>query len=248
METGDVLRRELRAWDTEATVVRRLSGGARSEVWLVELQGVAWTARRRRRTEAALDWELDLIEHLAANGIGVPRVLQTADGRRSRGGLVVLSWIDGRAPDSRAEWRMVGEDLRRVHALTVGWVQRPTFASTQELLSASGGGDVDLRAMPAEAVERCRDVWRGLAGEDTSAIHGDPRGNVLITKDGVAFIDWDEARVDASILDLVDLPFSAEFVDQERLAMGRRAASAWEAANAWILEPEYARRRLNELS
>jgi hypothetical protein len=68
-----------------------------------------------------------------------------------------------------------------------------------------------------------------------------------MTKDGVAFIDWDEARVDASILDVVDLPFSEQAVESERLLLGRRAASAWEAANAWSLEPDYARRRLAEL-
>jgi Ser/Thr protein kinase RdoA (MazF antagonist) len=95
-------------------------------------------------------------------------------------------------------------------------------------------------------VERCRDAWRTLATEAQSAIHGDPRGNVLITNDGVAFIDWDEARIDASILDLADLPFS-DAVEPGRLALARRAASAWEAACGWTKEPEYARWRLAEL-
>lgn len=62
------------------------------------------------------------------------------------------------------------------------------------------------------------------------------------------FLDWDEARVDASILDLADLPLdlSAQ-LGVERLARARRAADAWEAANSWLLEPEYARRRLARL-
>ena len=65
--------------------------------------------------------------------------------------------------------------------------------------------------------------------------------------DGPAFIDWDECRVDASILDLADLPHAEARIDSDRLARARAAANAWEAANSWLLEPEYARRRLAEL-
>jgi hypothetical protein len=140
----------------------------------------------------------------------------------------------------------VAQALRRVHALTNAWPQRPTFASTTDLLTRDGGGDVDLSLMPPNVVRRCRGAWEPLNDAGTSAIHSDPRGNALITHSGVALIDWDEARVDASMLDLADLP--SEQAPPDALAMARRAASAWEAAVSWTQEPEYARRRLAELS
>jgi thiamine kinase-like enzyme len=105
---------------------------------------------------------------------------------------------------------------------------------------------VDLRLMPREAVELCQRAWLPLVGDPTSAIHGDPLGNALITDRGVVLIDWDEARVDASLLDLADLP--GEHAPPAALAAARRAASAWEAAASWSLEPAYARRRLAELA
>jgi hypothetical protein len=51
-----------------------------------------------------------------------------------------------------------------------------------------------------------------------------------------------------SLLDLADLPLdlSGE-IDPARLEQARRAADAWEAANGWVAEPEYARRRLARL-
>jgi Ser/Thr protein kinase RdoA (MazF antagonist) len=235
------------AWEADATVLAKLSGGSRNDVWLVEVGGLRCVARRSRRAPAALAWELDLLEYLASHGVSVPRVLATQTGERQSDGVVVSSWIEGRAPESDTEWQGVADELSRIHATTANWPQRPTFSSTHDLLSSPHGGDVNLSAMPAEAVERCRDAWRMISTEPRSVVHGDPRGNVRITKEGVAFIDWDEARVDASVLDLADLPFSQHALEPQRLALARRAASAWEAACSWTSEPVYARRRLAEL-
>jgi Ser/Thr protein kinase RdoA (MazF antagonist) len=161
------------------------------------------------------------------------------------GQFFVLSWINGRPPSTDADWREVARTLERVHALTPVWPQRPTFASTVDLLTRDKGGDVDWAMMSPEAVERCREAWKPLEAMPQSAIHGDPRGNSLITASGVALIDWDEARVDASMLDLAGIP--GDHAPPAELAVARRAASAWEAAASWLLEPAYARRRLAEL-
>jgi Ser/Thr protein kinase RdoA (MazF antagonist) len=110
--------------------------------------------------------------------------------------------------------------------------------------------------MPPDAVARCRAAWQPLANEPRSVIHGDPGAdNIRIASGGVGLLDWDEARVDAAILDLaqlpVDLPAGAPAwlgpLTAERLAAARTAADAWEAANAWLVEPAYARRRLADL-
>lgn len=142
--------------------------------------------------------------------------------------------------------RRVSAELKRLHNLTRAWPQRPAFRSTRELLIERRGGDVRLDRMPREVVARVRDAWREIAGERQSVVHGDPgAGNVVIHGGQAGLLDWDEARVDASILDLADLPLGlAGEIGAERLTRARRAANAWEAANAWFLEPAYARRRL----
>lgn len=58
----------------------------------------------------------------------------------------------------------------------------------------------------------------------------------------VGFLDWDEARVDDPWLDLADIP------GLEVPAAAKAAVDAWEAANAWVMEPPYARRRLGRLA
>jgi hypothetical protein len=178
--------------------------------------------------------------------VGVPRVIPTREGRLFDDNLVVFSFVEGRRPIGDREWRRVADELRRIHGMTRSWPQRPTFASTQDLLTRATGGDVDLRMMPDTAVSLCREAWRSIGSEETSAIHGDPLGNVLISDSEIVFIDWDETRVDASLLDLADLPLTDD--DRAVLATVRRAANAWEAACSWVLEPDYARRRLENLS
>jgi Ser/Thr protein kinase RdoA (MazF antagonist) len=233
-------------WETLARIVAALGGGHRSLVWEVELAGGRFTLRRSRRSTEALLWELDLMEFAAKSGVHAPSIVRTASGERSWEGYFVTSWIDGDVPRTEGEWREVASSLQRLHDLTRGWSQRPTFASTGELLTGQQGGDVNLTAMPDSAVALCRQAWRALAGMPTSAIHGDPRGNVLMSDAGPAFIDWDESRVDTSILDLADLPI--HFDPASEASVVRLAASAWEAATSWLVEPEYARRRLAELT
>ncbi|MDP9476268.1 MAG: hypothetical protein M3R38_11415 [Actinomycetota bacterium] len=66
--------------------------------------------------------------------------------------------------------------------------------------------------------------------------------------DRAGLLDWDEARVDASVLDLAGLPLDlSDVLDTGRLGRARRASNAWEAASGWIAEPEYARSRLLRL-
>ncbi|GAB2603255.1 hypothetical protein GCM10027168_40330 [Streptomyces capparidis] len=236
---------ELRAWG-DVGVVGPLGGGARNEVVEVWRGGERLVARRSRRAAAALEWELDLLAFLGRHGFRVPEVVPAADGRRHVGGVVVQRWLEGVPPRDR-DWPDVAAELRRLHALTRGRPQRPGFCSTRELLRRDRGGDVDLSAMPDAAVDACRRAWRGLGGVPTAVVHGDPcAGNVRVSAAGVGLLDWDEARVDHVDLDLADLPCPA--LPPHRLAAARAAVHAWEAANGWLLEPEYARRRLAMLT
>lgn len=231
----------LAAWGA-VDVVGPLGGGNRNEVLELRRGDRRLVARRSRRPAASLAWEIALLAHLARSGIRVPAVVSTVDGRRQVDGVVVMSWVDGRPP-AAGDWPAVAGTLRRVHEVTRGWRQRPGSASTRELLVADRGGDVDLAAMPADAVAACRRAWAALAGAPEAVVHGDPGpANIRITAAGVGLLDWDEARVDATDLDLAELPGAD--LPPERLAVARTAATAWEAANGWTVEPAYARRQL----
>ncbi len=94
-----------------------------------------------------------------------------------------------------------------------------------------------------------RSAWAPLAGLPASVVHGDPHaGNLRVDEGGVGLVDWDEARVDVSLLDFSDLPPAAgvQITDlpPDRLHV---AGDAWEVANSWTLEQAYARQRLDGL-
>ncbi len=231
----------LAAWGV-LEVAGPISGGNRNTVLELRRGGARLAARQSRRSPASLDWEIDLLDHLTRHGMRVPAIIPSADSRRHVDGVVVQSWLDG-TPPGPSDWPAVAAALRRLHAVTAGWPQRPGVASTHELLTANRGGDVDLSAMPADAVADCRAAWKRLAGIREAVVHGDPSpANIRICGDGVGLLDWDEARVDCVDLDLAELPASG--LPAARLAAARRAATAWEAANGWIIEPSYARRQL----
>jgi Ser/Thr protein kinase RdoA (MazF antagonist) len=235
------MERALAAWGTPV-VVGRPGGGNRNTVVEIRLGGRRLAARRSGRPAASLDWEASLLEHLASHGLRVPVTVPALDGRRHVDGVMVQTWLAGHEPGP-GDWPAVAATLRKLHELTADWPQRPGFASTTELLSCDRGGDVDLSTMPADAVAACRHAWAKLDGRRRAVIHGDPGpANIRVTDDGPGLLDWDEARVDCTDLDLAELP--GQHLPPARLSIARTAATAWEAANGWIVEPSYARRQL----
>lgn len=236
----------LERWGDDVTRVRPLTGGAGvNEVWLVRIDGRRAVARLGRRSDADLAWETELLRYLDHEGIAVPVPIPTMEGRQFADGLVVMTYVEGRPPDSRADWRRVAETLRRLHRLTEGWPQRPGWRSSLDLLHADAGTKVDLAEMPAEAVARCRAAWARLEGRDLRVVHGDPNpGNIRMTADQVGLIDWDEAHVDVPDLDLV-LPHNAADLDEDAHDAAAQAWAAWEAAVCW--DDDHAVARLAEV-
>jgi Ser/Thr protein kinase RdoA (MazF antagonist) len=144
-----------------------------------------------------------------------------------------MTYVEGRPPETEADWRRVAEALRRLHRLTRGWPQRPGWRSSTDLLHAKTGTKVDLGAMPHEAVVRCRAAWARLTGREQCVVHGDPNpGNIRITADRVALIDWDESHVDVPDLDLA-LPHNAAGLADDTYDVAAQARAAWEAAVCW---------------
>lgn len=232
-------------WGKEARRVERLTGGVANDVWSVQIGGQLAVARLGTRSDADLDWETRLMLFLDRQGMTVPVPIPTQDGKLFAEGMVVMRYLAGEPPATQADWRRVAETLQQLHRLTRDWPQRPGWKASTDLLKADRGTKIDLSAMPADAVARCRAAWSRLAGHSTSVVHGDPNPrNILVTADRVALIDWDEAHVDVPDLDL-DLPHNAADLDPVRLDIAAQASAAWEAAVCW--KDDYAERRLAEV-
>lgn len=236
----------LQAWGTQARRIERLTGGTSNDIWRVEIDGQVAVARLGTRGDADLAWEMDLMAHLDRHGLGVPMPIPTRDGRLFVEGLVVMSFVPGGSPQDARDWQRVGATLRRLHELTAGWPQRPGWRASAELMTEDRGTRIDLTAMPAEAVVRCRAAWARLAGRTMTVVHGNPGnpGNILMTADRVALIDWDEAHVDVPVLDLV-LPHNGGGLEGAERDAAEQASAAWEAAVCW--KDDYAEMRLAEV-
>ncbi len=235
----------LKQWGDVARI-EPLAGGVANDVWRLRVNGVLAVGRLGARSDADLGWETALLQHLDREGLTVLRPIPTPDGRLFAEGLVVMTYVEGGPPETRADWRRVAETLRQLHRLTLAWPQRPGWRSSADLLHAETGTKIDLGAMPAEGVARCRAAWARLSGHQTCVVHGDPNnlGNVRMTPDRVALIDWDESHVDVPDLDLV-LPHNAAGLDDSAYDIAAQASAAWEAAVCW--DDAYAVRRLAEV-
>jgi Ser/Thr protein kinase RdoA (MazF antagonist) len=235
----------LKRWGDDVALIERLTGGVANNVWSVRINGQLAVARLGNRSDADLAWETELLQYLNREGLTVPLPIPTCDGRLFAEGLVVMTYVEGGAPESQADWRRVAKMLRQLHRLTQGWPQRPGWRSSTDLLHAETGTRIDLRAMPPEGVVRCRAAWARLAGRETCVVHGDHNpGNIRLTKDRVGLIDWDEAHVDVPDLDLV-LPDNAAGLDDIALDIAAQASAAWEAAVCW--DDEFSIKRLAEV-
>ena len=228
-------------------LVGRAVGGSRSEVWLGDLDDQRVAVRRSRRRGASLEWELDLLAALAEHGFLVPQVIPAADGSRHIDGLVVQQWIPGRRPEGDADWRAVAQELVRLHQATRDHLQRPGCCSLDELDAQRRSVDADLASLPTAVEAEIRSVLVLAEALERAVIRGDPGpDNVRLTAGGrVGFLDWDEARVDVTVLDLADL--GVPVLPPDEHVRATLLADAWETVNAWTAEPAYARRRLASL-
>src|SRR5262245_34910254 len=126
-------------WGADAERIEPLAGGVANDVWSVRVDGRLAVGRRGVRSDADLAWETELPVHLDRRGMTVPLPIPTSDGRLFADGLVVMTYVEGRAPASAADWRRVAATLRQLHEWTQGWPQRPGWRSSIELVHAETG-------------------------------------------------------------------------------------------------------------
>src|SRR3954449_12128167 len=138
-------------WGDDVARIEPLTGGGVNEVWSVRVNGQLAVGRLGRRGDADLGGETELLRHLDREGMTVPVPIPTTSGRYFADGLVVMTYVEGRSPETEADWRRVADTLRRLHRLTHGWPQRPGWRSSTDLLQADTGTKIDLGAMPPEA-------------------------------------------------------------------------------------------------
>ena len=235
----------LAAWGVDADRLEPLAGGVANEVWRVKVRGQVAVGRLGRREDADLAWEIGLLAHLARADLTVPLPIPTDDGRMFAGGLVVMPFLAGGPPETQSDWTRVAETLKQVHAVTRDWPQRPGWRSSRDLLGAETGTRIDLTAMPADGVARCRAAWARLDDRAMCVVHGDPNPrNVLMTRDRVALIAWDEAHVDVPALDLA-LPHNAACLSDADYDIAAQASAAWEAAVCW--DDDYAKKSVSRM-
>jgi Ser/Thr protein kinase RdoA (MazF antagonist) len=236
----------LEQWGKDIAPFEPLSGGVANDVRSVRINGQLAVGRLGTRSDADLAWETELLQHLDSEGLNVPVPIPTMDGRLFVDGLVVMTYVEGRPPETEDDWCRVADTLRQLHQLTQGWPQRPGWRSSIDLVHAETGTKIDLGVMPSEGVARCRAAWARLAGRQKCVVHGNPNnsGNVRINANSVALIDWDESHLDVPDLDLV-LPYNAADLDDDAHDIAAQASAAWEAAVCW--DDEYSVKRLAEV-
>ncbi|KPV48380.1 aminoglycoside phosphotransferase, partial [Kouleothrix aurantiaca] len=105
----------LEQWGDDATRIERLAGGVANDVWSVRVNGQLAVARRGTRSDADLAWETDLLAHLDRAGLAAPVPIPTKDGRLFASGVVVMTYVEGRSPETEADWRRVAGTLRQLH-------------------------------------------------------------------------------------------------------------------------------------
>lgn len=237
---------DLRPWNG-LQLVETIKVGSRGHVWRGRLGRTAVSVKQSRRSAASLEWELDLVDHLYQSGFLVPRVLPSKHGDRHVDGVVVQRWLEGRPPSTAADWQRVAAELTRLHDLTAGYRQRPGCCVVTQLGDNRQSVDADLDRMPDADRDLVLTIFDAMGDVPVRVIHGDPGvSNIRLTNDGrVGLLDWDESRVDVVWLDLATP--GLRVLNATEHAASQELVHAWEAANGWLVEPDYARGRLEAL-
>ena len=117
---------------------------------------------------------LDLLSLLSELEFGVAEPLPSESGVLVVDGVVVQRWIGGRQPSGRADWRLVADELRRLHRMTAYIPQRPGCCAVTQLRSVLRSVDADLGLLTGDVRYLVVDAFEQFDDAPVSVIHGDP--------------------------------------------------------------------------
>lgn len=165
-------------------ILDSLDGESRVSTLRGEYAGIAVVVRRSLRSAAAIDWELELLDHLAQTDVRVPEIIPSVDGLRHVRGWHMYRYIPGRVASHR-DSATLHEAAKQVHDATATWPQRPGFRDAATLCFRDRGGDIDLQAMPTDLAARIRTAWEAVQPQPSAVVHGDlGPGNAIISPKG----------------------------------------------------------------
>jgi Ser/Thr protein kinase RdoA (MazF antagonist) len=195
-----------------------------------------FVAKTTTRTEVQAMWLLAVHQQAKAAGLITPELIPSDGGTLVANGMTLETFIPGHHPTA-LPCHSLADKLSHFHTLCQELPQRPGFASAADLLQQLQGGDIDLTRMPGALIHCCRRAWLHLQHEPTTVIHGDLNpSNIIVTpENGLALIDWDEARVDSVMFDTIALQPATS-----RSTLDAQAHLAFEIASSWQRESEYA--------
>lgn len=222
------------AWGLPDCAFEILKGGHRARVLRGSSASGDWVFKTTTRTEAQLAWLKRCAEFAQAAGMEAVVPHRTLDGTFSHAGWTAEPYVASRSLQAgeRGRFRAM---LRRLHKTAFGLEQRPGFLNARALLHDDRGGDIDFTAMPAPLVQRCRSAFAAIPSAPLTLVHGDLNpANVGVKPSGhIVVYDWDEARVDHPLFDMVAIGALHHGVPH-------RVATAFEVATCWKSEPERA--------
>ena len=123
----------LKQWGDDVARIEPLAGGVANDVWSVRVNGHLAVGRLGVRSDADLAWETELLKRLDREGLTVPVPIPTTDGRLFADGVVVMTYVEGRPPETEADWRRVADTLRQLHRLTSRVAAAPGLARVDRL-------------------------------------------------------------------------------------------------------------------
>src|SRR5688500_4921744 len=91
-------------WGDGVAGIEPPAGGVANDVGSVRIDGRLAVGRLGARSDADLSWETELLRHLDREGLTVPVPIPTTDGRLFARGLVVMTFVEGRPPETEAHW------------------------------------------------------------------------------------------------------------------------------------------------
>src|SRR5262249_14265775 len=110
----------LEQWGDDVARIEPLAGGVANDVGCGRVNDPRAVGRLGTRSDADRTWETELLVRLDREGLTVPLPIPTTDGRLFADGVVLMTYIEGRPPETEADWRSVADTLRQLHRLTRG--------------------------------------------------------------------------------------------------------------------------------